>query len=272
MLTHTLPLLKRGLLATVLLAGIATTADAGQIRISGHTDYRDGTGGEFNVRGHDAAGAALIADALTYGYFFAPGSQTVGSANGTKMFVDNVLGFQTFCIEMTEHIALDGIYDAQISTGALSGGVGGVDPDGAGPLPKTDLISVGTAYLYSNFATGQLPTYTYTNGAGRGDDAELLQQAIWYLEDELSLTSSQKAANRFLTNSVYGALTLFGDGTGVGVGGAKANNTLYNVGVLNLSSSTGGKQDQLINLPDGGVTSMLLGLALGGLAVLRRKI
>jgi hypothetical protein len=102
-----------------------------------------------------------------------------------------------------------------------------------------------------------------------------LQEALWYLEDEISLTAAQKAANTFLS----AAITLYGDGTGVGVGGAKANNTIWNVAALNLGGvAPNQKQDQLIlrdngfSVPDGGLTLMLMGLSLSGLALLRRKL
>ena len=158
----------------------------------------------------------------------------------------------------------------------IYGGVGGgVDPDGAGPLPKTDKVSIGTAYLYTLFATGSLTGYDYTNGSGRESSAVKLQTAIWYLEDEISLTSSEKSSNPFLSGAV-GALTVFG-----GVAGARADNdfSLYHVKALNLWSTDGvyPKQDQLImvappkRVPDGGATVLLLGLALGTLAGLRRR-
>lgn len=270
MLTHRI---LPTLLTIALIACFSSDAIASRITISGNSDYRIGLGGEFNVRAADPAGAALLGPALTYGYYFAPGLQTVGNANGTKMYVGDVVGFQTFCIEYNEHISLNGTYEAEITNGASLGGVaGGVDPDGAGPQPKIDQISIGTAYLYSLFATGQLPTYTYANGSARANDAALLQQAFWYLEDEMSLSATEKSNNRFLTGAGFGAITMFGDGTGVGIGGAKANNTTYNVAVLHLTTVAGGpSQDQLINLPDGGATSMLLGVGLSGLALLRRK-
>ena len=254
--------------AAALMAAFASSATAGSITVSGNDDYRAGLGGEFNVRAADAGGAALLAS-LT-GYTISNGT-TVGTANGTQMNAGfgGQIGFQTFCIEYNENIALGGSYAASISGGSIYGGVaGGIDPDGAGGLPSTDLISVGTAYLYSQFATGALAGYTYANGAARAASAVMLQQAIWYLEDEITLGAAQKTANIFLQS----AITLFGDGTGVGVGGAKANNTIYSVKALNLGGSAPNQaQDQLIMVPDGGLTVTLLGLGLGGLALLRRK-
>jgi hypothetical protein len=126
------------------------------------------------------------------------------------------------------------------------------------------------------FATGNLTGYyDYTHGAGRESSAVQLQKAIWYLENEISLTTTQKNSNIFLTGSI-GALTVFG-----GVAGARADNdfNLYHVRALNLWSTSGTypKQDQLImveppvTVPDGGLTALMLGLALAATAGLRRK-
>jgi len=255
----------------------AAGASAGTITISGNGDYRAGSGGEFNVKAADLDGQALLGGLLSSGYVTTNGT-SVGTADGTLMNpgFGGLVGFQTFCVEYNEYITLPGTYEATISAGAIYGGVaGGVDPDGPGGLPSTDLISVGTAYLYSQFATGALASqgYTYTNGAARANSAVMLQQAIWYLEDEISLSDTQKTANTFLTGT-FGAITLFGDGTGVGVGGAKAaSDGAYNVKVLNLGGTAPNqKQDQLImTVPDSGVTIALLGLGLGGVAFLRRR-
>lgn len=262
MLTQTtVPMLRFGVLALAFSVTFASNAFADKITLTGHTDYRDGVGGEFNIRAHDAGGAALLAEALASGYFFAGPSNVAGSANGTMMQAspDTVVGFQTFCLEYNEHISLGGTYDAQIGSAAINGGVG----IGGGPTsPRSDPISAGTAYLYSLFATGTLAGYEYANGPTRAADAELLQKTFWYLENERTLAEIG-GNNSFLTL----AFTALG-----GEANARADNTLFNVGVLNLSSSSGQHQSQLIlRAPDGGVTVILLGLGLGGLAWLRRK-
>ena len=272
----TVRVLRFTVLAIAFSATFASTAAADKIQLTGHTDYRDGVGGEFNIKAYDQAGHDLLEDALSPLYTTVNGT-TPGTANGTRMNpgFDLLVGFQTFCIEYNEFIELGGVYEADISDGSIYGGVGGgVDPDGAGPLPKTDKISIGTAYLYTLFATGSLTGYNYTNGSARESSAVTLQTAIWYLEDEISLTTTQKNSNPFLTGAI-GALTMFG-----GVGGAKADNDfdLYHVKALNLWSTNGGpKQDQLImvappeRVPDGGATGLLLGLALSTLGGLRRR-
>jgi len=255
--------LTAGVLTTALLVACSSNALAGTITISGDSDYRAGLGGEFNVRAADAGGAALLS-ALSGGYTTFNGT-VVGTADGTRMNAGfgGAIGFQTFCIEYNEYISLPGTYEATISDGAIAGGVGGgVDPDGGGPLPSTDLISKGTAYLYSQFATGGLSDdgYTYANGATRAASAVRLQEAFWYLEDEITLNAAQVAANTFLQL----AFSTFGSATE-----AKANsNGLFGVRVLNL----GGNQDQLIMVPDAGLTAVLLAFGLGGVALMRRRL
>jgi hypothetical protein len=251
-------------LATVaLIAALAPGAYAGSITISGNPDYRAGSGGEFNITAADGGGAALLS-ALSGGYTTVNGT-AVGTADGTRMNAGfgGTIGFQTFCVEYNEFINLGGTYTATISDGAIYGGVGGgIDPDGSGPLPQTDLVSVGTAYLYSQFAQGTLVGYTYTNGAARAASAVMLQEAIWYLEDEIGLTAGQIDANTFL----QAAFAAYGEGAKDNSGG------LYGVRVLNLGGvAPDQKQDQLIMVPDGGLTLTLLGLGLSGLSLMRRK-
>ena len=273
-----------GLAVAALVVASSSNAFATKITISGNDRYRAGEGGEFNVRAADADAKALIGDVLTRGYIVTNGT-TIGTADGTAMG-GNALpgdfgtGFETFCIEKNEFINLPGTYEASISRGSIYGGkAGGIDDDSDPLTPTTDYISVGTAYLYNAFATGALTGYTYTDGAGRAASAVKLQEAFWYLEDEISLNAGQIAANPFLS----AAIALYGVGTGVGVGGAKANNTIWDVAALNLGGiDPNQKQDQLIlhvfeepsppAVPDGGTTLVLLGLSLGGLGYLRRKL
>lgn len=264
------------MLAAALLS-CSTAALADTIKVTGHPDYRDGVGGEFNVKPADAGAVALF-DNLSSAYFVA-NSMTAGSANGTLMNpgYGGVLGFQTFCIEYNETISLNSTYQVTVNDGAVYGGVaGGVDPDGwGGPLPKIDLISVGTAYLYSEFVQGTLTGYVYSNGNSRASAAVTLQKAIWYLEDEISLSKWQVNANPFL-QLVFNA---FGTPTkgvvGNAAGGAKADNggTIAGVRVLNLWSGGYKRQDQLVmfSVPDGGPALALLAMGIGALAWVRRR-
>jgi hypothetical protein len=248
----------RWALSLTLLAGLMPTSEAfaGKITISGDNNYRQGSGGEFNVVANDAAGAALLGAATARGYV---SSGANGTAIGSGIYAST--GFETFCIEVGQFISLPGTYDASISDGAKPGG-----PGGNGTI---DRIGIGTAYLYSAFATMTLSSYNYTPGSGRAADAALLQQAIWYLENEISLTGGQIAANKFLsaTTGFLGAITKYGAAVFDDANGQ------FGVGALNLGAPPGFvSQDQLIMVPDGGATLILLGAALSGLGLIRRRL
>jgi opacity protein-like surface antigen len=248
--------MKKVALVALLVAAVASPAFAAQITISGNSDYRSGSGGEFNVVAADAAGAALLGDAVARGYVIGNGT------NGTALGVGfaNTTGFETFCLEASQYITLPGTYDVSISNGAKPGGAGGNG--------TIDNISIGTAYLYYQFATGNLAGagYHYTPGASRAHSAAKLQKAIWFLEDEISLTPTQIQNNTFL----QAAFGLYGTAADPY---AKRDNNLFGVAVLNLGTAPGyGNQDQLIlRVPDGGSTLMLLGGVLVGLGGLRLK-
>ena len=91
-------------------------------------------------------------------------------------------GFETFCVEMNEHIRFNSTFYVQFSDGAVNGGVGGQDPPGGDFDPLDDM----TAYLYTQFITGALVGYDYGTGAARVASADALQYAIWYIEDEIT--------------------------------------------------------------------------------------
>ncbi len=201
-------------------------------------------GGEFTITG---------APELTANY--AP----VATING---------GFQTFCLEYGEHVGVPATYNANIGTGAISGGGGAVPLAGGGTI---DYISKGTAYLYSQFAAGMLAGYNYSAGTGRSASAGALQAAFWFLENEITLSLAEISSNAFL--SLLGINNL-----GAMMADA-AGDDLMGVAVLNLGTAPGyPNQDQLVianpgrSVPDGGTTLMLMGVALGGVSMLRRKL
>ena len=90
--------------------------------------------------------------------------------------------FQSFCLELSEPLYGLSTPWAAVSSSALEGGV----------VPGGDPLSVGTTYLYSQFAIGALG-YSYS-GAGRIGDARALQEAIWSLEGEMAY----QAANPYI--------------------------------------------------------------------------
>lgn len=161
--------------------------------------------------------------------------------------------FGTFCIEKNEYFSNGGTYDVALSNKAIGGGV-------SSPTAGYDAISQGTAFLYTQFATGMLSASYY----GSATNAANLQDLIWWLEGE------QNSYGAGTYNSLL--LAQFGANWMVD---AKADYTGTSVKVMNLTSNQGRtlNQDQLVyvGVPDGGSTAVLLGLGLLGLTFLNRK-
>ena len=199
-------------------------------------------------------------------------SNLVGISNSdyavTSKDIGGILGsFQTFCIERNENAASPSYF--VVGSSAIGGGNGG---------PSPDPISQGTAWLYSQFAQGllnvpQVPAVTgpgnYFSAAppSRVSEAEALQNAIWALEEETPQFGSVTSLN----NAYYAAaVAMFG-------ANATANASVgqFGVYVLNNYSNqdrTTKAQDFLYyHVPDGGTTSLLLGTALAGLGLIRRR-
>ncbi len=236
--------MKKILFAISTAALLASNVGAVLVTVDRVPGYYVGSGGEFN-----------ISPVLIGGY--------AASALAVNRYGN--VGFESFCIEFNEHVSIPGTYQAVVNpAGAIAGGVSGGNPDP---------ISLGTAWLYYRFATGSLGGYNYTPGVGREISAGMLQNALWYLEGEISLASAGGVGlggNDFL-NAV---VTQFGS-----LGSAAAdNNGTYLVSALNLysfNSATGqweNAQDQLILVPDGGSVLLLLGFGLSAIGLYARKV
>jgi len=144
--------------------------------------------------------------------------------------------FATFCLEESEVFSPGGLYNAVLNpTSAVQGGTGSSDP-----------ISIGTAWLYSQFRAGTLPGYNGGLPATAGD----LQNAIWWLEGEIG---TDQSANQFilaLPNAAWRVANSPIDANGA-----------YGVGVLNVYTLDGGlAQDQLTLVPE--PTTMVAGALL----------
>ncbi|MHC4543603.1 MAG: hypothetical protein ACYTDW_03075 [Planctomycetota bacterium] len=141
-------------------------------------------------------------------------------------------GFETFCVEMNEHIRFNSTFYVTFSNAAVNGGVDGQEPPGS----NSDPLDPMTAYLYAQFVTGSLDDYDYSPGAGRVTSADALQDAIWYIEDEITdtLTGLAKTFYDDAFDAVHTYLTWQG---------------LGNVRVMNVfidPDYTLNRQDQLV--------------------------
>jgi hypothetical protein len=183
--------------------------------------------------------------------FLNTGGTTGGGAFNVQTSADG--NFLTFCLEYAEHISLGTTYYYGVSQSAKY--------NGAAPITGTmDPISQATAWLFLQFATGNLAGYNQSSQ--HQDD---LQRAFWYLEGE--------------TGGVYNSYVNLSISHFANLSEAMSdNNGTFNVGVMNVWSNanmTGPAQDQLILLPsrvpDGGATVGLLGLSLVVTACFARR-
>jgi VPDSG-CTERM motif len=177
------------------------------------------------------------------------------NATTTQSFLQNYspsaivgTGFETFCIETMVDFNPGQTYTYDVST---------VDSRGVG-------LSLGTAYLYDQFAKGTLGNYDYTDTATRNADAGALQAAIWWFQGQQTFPGYPNP-----TNNVYyqEALTALG-----GANNADSpSGGRYGVEVFQMWDGSTPAQNQLVVVPDTGATTSLFAMGLGGLAVLRRR-
>ena len=83
--------------------------------------------------------------------------------------------FDTFCVERNQYINVGGTYSYSIANGS----------DGGVNAPNLTPVSLGTAWLYSQFRYGTLAGFTGTEA-----QQTALQDAIWYFQGELSSLNS----------------------------------------------------------------------------------
>lgn len=155
------------------------------------------------------------------------------------MTPQNGASFETFCVDTTHYISLGGTYNYTVDNL-----IHGVSP-----------LSLGTAWLYSNFRDGTLSGFTGTSA----QDTDL-QNAFWYLQGEITGQSANpwvELADANLGNTVENAA----DGA-------------YGVDVWNLTDSSGNLcQSQLGFAPVPEPGTWWVGLAMFlpfGLATMRR--
>jgi len=229
------------------------------ILIDDTSQYSYANGGEFRAVGNSGLDSIVNWNAYSTTTKGAISAADGSSWGGSSVSVGQAY-FQTFCVEYNEEFTPGTSYGVGVSQNAMYGN----------QPPNGDPISIGTAWLYSQFAAGTLSGYNYTYGGGRqsSTSAGALQQAIWWLEAEPN--GVRDSFINTAEDALYGAHGTAQDLLIVG----NANGA-YGVDVLNLGAP-GTVQDQLVIVvpePTTVVAGALLLLPFGAstLRILRKK-
>jgi hypothetical protein len=254
---------QAGLAGMLLTAGfLSPAAQAGSVILNqGPYSYADG--GEFSALTTDPSLSVS-------GYSSSTGANLAGG--GTS--------FQTFCVQTDVEFSPGSTYNYTVGLNAI----GAAQPYLNG---FNGSLTVGTAWLYAEFASGDLGvTYNYADsstGNSRKTDAGILQAAIWALQGE-SVPSNDGFTTPTTANNPYYnmALNEFG-GSATAAAVAATGSDNFGVDILVLSTGNGGAaQNQLYysgggpgltheGVPDNSTTIGLFALGLCGLAAFARK-
>lgn len=221
-----------GVLASYQCSALTLNVNVG--RLDGYYTY---SGGEFDITSVNSD--PTFNQIVQHNYV--PG---LTSING---------GFETFCLDpVTE---LQG--NPQIGTVVMSG------------------VSAGTGWLYRQFASGTLAGYDYADttpggsgNSGRAQSAMALQIAIWELQgysQAVILSESSLATPTVLADAANFVSMASGASGDSGVG-------MLQLSYAGVDGQPITSQPMLIAVPDGGMTAMLLGMALAGFGLISRKL
>jgi hypothetical protein len=167
-------------------------------------------------------------------------------------------GFETFCMETGVEFSPGTLY--YYTLGDVTQPTPGNAQQGSGLA-----LSQGAAYLYYQFGKGLLGDFDYAPGSGRQADDNLLQAAIWAFQGGQSYGGypTPITSNKFYIDAL--------NALGTNVVNAYTGSSVAVLQVWENPDDTGAAQNQLVLVPDGGLTVSLLGGALIGLRLLRRK-
>ena len=194
-------------------------------------------------------------------------SDTYSDGGQFTAVVDNdpTTAFPTLCIETDNNFQPGATYTYTLGQATHN------NPLGSSPL------KLGTAYLFYEFATGQLAGETETAGQWYLPSADVgaVQAALWYFQGQLFNNNNAytqwgngaPASDPYTLATINALAALSEVATN-----ANSGPGAYGVDVIESSGPYGG-QDWLAlgSVPDGGSTVMLLGAALSGIGLLRKK-
>jgi hypothetical protein len=180
-----------------------------------------------------------------------------GTTNGGEFIIkeNGTVIHNTFCLEKNETFSFgQSLTIKGISDFAEAGG--------GGAMNGRDYLSDETRYLYYHYFIGDLQNYDYSDSVLRVQDANALQLAIWYLEEELFEFTATANFDPYYNEYTRLAHEQIIAGNTAGIDRVK---------VLNLTKNGGaGSQDQLTVVPEPG-TLLSLGIFLLGLGGVTRR-
>jgi hypothetical protein len=169
---------------TGLLVGLVPVA------LADFTPPIDGAGYYGGQAYLDQAASASWSDGGEFSMVSAGSPGLLLSTDAYSSLAKDPTGFRTFCIERDEYVYPQQSVQLWVSTAFVDGSQPGSHAWRGGTNTNLgDDLNVETAYLYTQFATGNLPGYAYSgpvNGLTRSDTANVLQEVIWKYEGEIS--------------------------------------------------------------------------------------
>lgn len=165
--------------------------------------------------------------------------------------------FSTFCLERSEFLNFSTTFNVKVSNAAMKGG-------NSSGLLSPDPLSQSTAWLYKKFIDGSLNGIgEYTSADADTSSVDALQNAIWFLEEELGQSGDPGTASWVplatpggqYDGLVNAALAANGIAVGNYTAARAQNNTAYpEVRVMNLytgdEANPNFHQDLLIVVPE----------------------
>ena len=245
------------------MVGYGEGYDGGQVHYDRVSGYYEGRGGEFTIYSDTSWGSrGLLLSNSAYD-------------SGTKGQDSNLESFQTFCLEASEYVNQPmNIWVSESSTATPDVYGSGSHAWYGGVYMTGDDLDYETAWLYTQFATGNLFGYDFDGSGGyasltRAQTGSALQRLIWNIEGEdggIGVASGSSFMDVTLTGDQADLIgqwqTLFDRSGWSGIG---------NVRILQMKTSDDCRaQDQLFLVPvPGAILLGMIGLSAAGLKLRR---